>query len=127
MEILNSVEVIDADKNKGAFLSPTVIAERKSFCNQKTVHTIEAFGPVSTLMPYNTNDEAIELAKWAKVHWYVLSLQLVSTIAKEFVFGAATHHGRILVLNNECAKESTGHGSPLTITGAWRPGQGRWW
>ena len=62
---LNDVDVIDADKTKGAFLSPIVIIERNPFASE-SVHLIEAFGPVSTLMPYNTIDEAIELAKKGK-------------------------------------------------------------
>ena len=39
------------------------------------------------------------------------------------MLGAATHHGRILVLNNECAKESTGHGSPLPMLVHGGPGR----
>ena len=44
-------------------------------------------------------------------------------IATEFVLGAGTHHGRILVLNSECAKESTGHGSPLPMLVHGGPGR----
>lgn len=29
------------------------------------------------------------------------------------MLGAASHHGRLLIVNRSCAKESTGHGSPL--------------
>lgn len=108
----NQVDLLGADSEKGAFLSPILLLEKNPFKNQ-AVHEVEAFGPVSTLMPYKTVDEAIELAQMGKG-------SLVSSIAtadddeaREFVLGAATHHGRILVINEDSAKQSTGHGSPL--------------
>ena len=119
---LDSVEVIDADATKGAFISPVLLMNDKPFA-AKEVHEVEAFGPVSTLMPYNNPDEAITLSKLGKG-------SLCSTIvtadykhARHYVIGAATHHGRILVLNNECAKESTGHGSPLPLLVHGGPGR----
>ncbi len=103
---LDSVEVIDADAKKGAFMSPVLLMNEKPFAS-KEVHEVEAFGPVSTIMPYKNSDEAIALSKLGKG-------SLCSTIvtadykqAKQYVIGAASYHGRILVLNNECAKEST--------------------
>ena len=39
------------------------------------------------------------------------------------MLGAACMHGRILVLNNECAKESTGHGSPMPMLTHGGPGR----
>jgi oxepin-CoA hydrolase/3-oxo-5,6-dehydrosuberyl-CoA semialdehyde dehydrogenase len=119
---LDSVEVIDADSKKGAFLSPILLMNEDPF-NAKEVHEIEAFGPVSTIMPYKNREEVIQLSKLGKG-------SLCSTIvtadykqAKQYVVGAATHHGRILVLNNECAKESTGHGSPLPLLVHGGPGR----
>ena len=95
----------------------------KSHLLQKKSHEVEAFGPVSTIMPYKNMDEAIELSKKGKG---VLCSSIVTAdnkIAKQYVMGAATHHGRILVLNNECAKESTGHGSPLPLLVHGGPGR----
>ena len=119
---LDSVEVIDADKNKGAFLSPVLLLNENPF-NTKEVHEVEAFGPVSTLMPYKYFDETIALSKLGKG-------SLVSTIvtadkqkAKQYVLHAGTYHGRILILNNECAKENTGHGSPLPLLVHGGPGR----
>jgi len=119
---LDSVEVVDADAKKGAFMSPVLLMNENPF-GTKEVHEIEAFGPVSTLMPYKKLDDAIALSKLGKG-------SLVSTIvtadykqAKQYVIGAASHHGRILVLNNECAKESTGHGSPLPLLVHGGPGR----
>ena len=119
---LDSVEVIDADAIKGAFMSPVLLMNDNPF-NSKEAHEVEAFGPVSTIMPYKNMDEAIALSKLGKG-------SLCSTIvtadykqAKQYVVGAASHHGRILVLNNECAKESTGHGSPLPLLVHGGPGR----
>lgn len=111
---LDSVEVIDADAQKGAFLSPLLLMSEHPFQNE-AVHEIEAFGPVSTIMPYRDLDEAIQLAKRGKGSLCCSIVTANDKVATEFVVGAATHHGRILVLNNENAKESTGHGSPLPL------------
>ncbi|WP_207491576.1 phenylacetic acid degradation bifunctional protein PaaZ [Aridibaculum aurantiacum] len=119
---LDDVDVIDADKEKGAFLSPLLLLDENPFDGEE-VHTIEAFGPVSTLMPYNGTDEAIKLAKMGKGSLVSSIVTADNRIAKEYVLGAATHHGRILVLNNECAKESTGHGSPLPLLVHGGPGR----
>jgi oxepin-CoA hydrolase/3-oxo-5,6-dehydrosuberyl-CoA semialdehyde dehydrogenase len=119
---LDSVSIIDADAEKGAFMSPLLLLNENPFAS-KEVHEVEAFGPVSTLMPYKNLEEAIELSKLGKG-------SLVSTIvtasaknAKEYVLGAGAYHGRILVLNNDCAKESTGHGSPLPLLVHGGPGR----
>jgi oxepin-CoA hydrolase/3-oxo-5,6-dehydrosuberyl-CoA semialdehyde dehydrogenase len=111
---LDSVEVVDADAKKGAFLSPILLMNNKPH-SAKEVHEVEAFGPVSTIMPYKNLDEAIELGKLGKGSLCTTVVTADHKIAKQYVIGAATHHGRILVLNNECAKESTGHGSPLPL------------
>jgi len=119
---LDSVEVIDADANKGAFLSPLLLMNEKPFA-AKEVHEVEAFGPVSTIMPYKNMDEAIVLSKMGKGSLCSTVVTADNKIAKQYVLGAATHHGRILVLNAECAKESTGHGSPLPLLVHGGPGR----
>ncbi|HTM92486.1 MAG TPA: phenylacetic acid degradation bifunctional protein PaaZ, partial [Flavisolibacter sp.] len=111
---LDSVEVIDADAAKGAFLSPLLLMSEHPFQNE-VVHEVECFGPVSTIMPYKDLNDAIVLAKKGKGSLCCSIVTADDKMATEFVVGAATHHGRILVLNLECAKESTGHGSPLPM------------
>jgi oxepin-CoA hydrolase/3-oxo-5,6-dehydrosuberyl-CoA semialdehyde dehydrogenase len=86
--------------------------EDKPFENL-AAHEREAFGPVATIMPYNGLDEAITLAQMGKGSLVSSIVTNDDKIAKEYVIEAATHHGRILVLNRASAKESTGHGSPL--------------
>ncbi len=111
---LDAFELVDADFDKGAFISPLLLKNENPFANTD-VHEIEAFGPVSTIMPYKNADEAIGLAKMGKGS---LCSTIVTSDEKEmknYVTGAGTHHGRILILNKDCAAECTGHGSPLPM------------
>ena len=109
---LDKVDVLDANYQDGAFLSPIVLQENDPF-NNTQVHEVEAFGPVSTMMPYKDLDEAIELSQMGKG-------SLVSSIAtydpetaRTYAVGAASHHGRIMIIDRDMAPYSTGHGSPL--------------
>jgi oxepin-CoA hydrolase/3-oxo-5,6-dehydrosuberyl-CoA semialdehyde dehydrogenase len=119
---LDSVELIDADATKGAFISPLLLLNETPFTSEEP-HTIEAFGPVSTLMPYKNMEEAIELAKKGKGSLCSSVVTADPDIARQYVLGAATWHGRILILDNDCAKESTGHGSPLPLLVHGGPGR----
>ena len=119
---LDSVSVIDADAEVGAFLSPILLQNNNPFTTEEP-HNIEAFGPVSTLMPYKTMNDAIALSKKGKGSLCSTIVTANAELAREYVLGAATHHGRILILNNDCAKESTGHGSPLAMLVHGGPGR----
>lgn len=119
---LDSVQVIDADAEKGAFMSPLLLLNENPF-QSKEVHEIEAFGPVSTLMPYDHVEDAIQLAKMGKGSLVSSIVTADKNIAKSYVLGAGMYHGRILVLNSDCAKESTGHGSPLPLLVHGGPGR----
>jgi oxepin-CoA hydrolase/3-oxo-5,6-dehydrosuberyl-CoA semialdehyde dehydrogenase len=119
---LDGVEVIDADAKQGAFLGPVLLLNENPL-HSKEPHEVEAFGPVSTLMPYSSMDEAIQLSKMGKGSLCSTIVTADNKIAKKYVLGAATYHGRILVLNTECAKESTGHGSPLPLLVHGGPGR----
>lgn len=119
---VDNFEVTGADKNKGAFLSPILFLNENPFTNTDC-HNIEAFGPVSTIIPYKTLDEAIELANMGKGSLVCSIVTNDDKIAKEFVMGAACMHGRILILNAACAKESTGHGSPMPLLTHGGPGR----
>lgn len=119
---LENFEVVGADKQKGAFLAPIIFYNSDPFKNTD-VHNIEAFGPVSTIMPYNTIDEAIELAKMGNGSLVCSVITADDEVAKEFVLGTAVMHGRVLVLNADCAKESTGHGSPMPLLVHGGPGR----
>lgn len=119
---LDNFDVVGADKDKGAFLSPILMLNDDPF-NKTGVHEIEAFGPVSTIMPYKTTEEAIELTRLGKGSLVTSITTADNKIAREFAIGAAPYNGRILVLNEESAKESTGHGSPLPLLVHGGPGR----
>ena len=119
---LDEVQVHGADAKLGAFFSPILFRNNNPF-QQTDVHDIECFGPVSTLMPYKSLEDAISLARMGKG-------SLVSSIvtpddqeAMDYVLGAGSMHGRVLVLNERCAKESTGHGSPMPLLTHGGPGR----
>ncbi len=119
---LETFEVKGADKNKGAFVPPILLLNDRPFEKLRT-HETECFGPVSSIMPYKTLEDAIELAKMGKG-------SLVSTICtndtstmREYVLEAAAYHGRIHILNRISAKESTGHGAPMPLLVHGGPGR----
>jgi len=76
-------------------------------------HELEAFGPVSTMMPYDDTDDAIALVKKGRGSLVGSIITADSEEARRIVMGTAAYHGRMLVLDQACAGESTGHGSPL--------------
>jgi len=105
-------EVVDADANKGAFFMPTLLHCEKPL-SARAVHSVEAFGPVSTVLPYDSIDEAIELARMGEGSLAGSIITNDDEVARELVLGTAAYHGRMVVINRDCAAESTGHGSPL--------------
>lgn len=115
-------EVKGADKNKGAFMPPIIFLNESPFKNTDC-HNVEAFGPVSTIMPYKTMEDAITLAKMGKGSLVSSMATADDKLAKQYVIGAASMHGRILILNADCAKESTGHGSPMPMLVHGGPGR----
>lgn len=119
---LDHFEVTGADKNKGAFLPPVVFFNDDPF-RKTAVHEIEAFGPVSTIMPYRSTEEAAELAKMGKGSLVSSIITYDNKITRDYTLEAATMHGRILTLNRDCAKESTGHGSPMPLLVHGGPGR----
>ncbi|WP_019037911.1 phenylacetic acid degradation bifunctional protein PaaZ [Psychroflexus tropicus] len=108
----NSAETINADFEKGAFIKPILMREDQPFKNE-AAHITEAFGPVSTLMPYKSLEEAIQLSKKGKGSLVSSIFTNDDAIARDYTLQAASHHGRIMSINRESAKQSTGHGSPL--------------
>ncbi|MCB0762153.1 MAG: phenylacetic acid degradation bifunctional protein PaaZ [Flavobacteriales bacterium] len=119
---LDQFDVTGADKSKGAFLSPILMVNENPFQNTR-VHNLEAFGPVSTIMPYDTLDQAVELTRMGKGSLVCSMATYDNDLAREFTLEAAAHHGRILILNRDCAKESTGHGSPMPLLAHGGPGR----
>jgi oxepin-CoA hydrolase / 3-oxo-5,6-dehydrosuberyl-CoA semialdehyde dehydrogenase len=119
---LEHFEVVGADKNKGAFVSPILLLNEKPFDFTAT-HDIEAFGPVATLMPYDSLDDAIELANMGKGSLVSTICTFDPAIARQYLLSAGAFHGRILILNRDAQKESTGHGAPMPLMTHGGPGR----
>ncbi len=105
-------ELLDADYDSGAFVSPKLFYNDKPF-EKNVSHEVEAFGPVSTLMPYRDAEEAAALAKRGKGSLVGSIISRDEKFVAETSWKMATSLGRIFILNRDNAKESTGHGSPL--------------
>ncbi|MBK9212650.1 MAG: phenylacetic acid degradation bifunctional protein PaaZ [Saprospiraceae bacterium] len=118
----DTLTVVGADKDKGAFISPFLLFNNKPF-DTKSVHEVEAFGPIATVMPYKTIQEAVALSQLGKGSLCSSIITSDVNLAREYTLEAAPYHGRILVLNNQCAKESTGHGSPMPLLVHGGPGR----
>ena len=106
------VDVVGADPKRGAFFPALLFYSDKPF-DKTAPHDVEAFGPVNTVMPYRTLDEAIELAKRGRGSLVGSVFTANDETARQVVLGTAAFHGRIMLVNRHSAKESTGHGSPL--------------
>ncbi|MEV4259499.1 phenylacetic acid degradation bifunctional protein PaaZ, partial [Spirillospora sp. NPDC049652] len=115
------VDVVDADAERGAFLSPVLL--RADDPGRAEPHEIEAFGPVSTLIPYRDAEHAVELAARGRGSLAGSVVSADADFVRTVVLGAAPWHGRLLVLNGTDAKESTGHGSPLPMLVHGGPGR----
>ena len=109
---LDEVRLASGDAEKGAFLNPVLMYCAAPFA-AAAVHDVEAFGPVSTVMPYDTLDEAVALARRGKGSLVASVFTNDKSVAEDLVIGMAPFHGRILIGNRLSAKTSTGHGSPL--------------
>jgi len=107
----NNFAVTGADVTRGAFLPPILL--RCDDSSATAPHDVEAFGPVSTLLPYDNLDDAVTLAARGQGSLVGSLVTHDPSVARKVVLGIAPHHGRVLVLDRDDAKESTGHGSPL--------------
>jgi len=116
----DSVSLVDADAERGAFLSPVLLRATKGATEP---HDVEPFGPVSTILGYDSVEEAIALAARGKGSLVGSLITNDPAVAREITLGLAPWHGRILVLNRDDAPESTGHGSPLPVLVHGGPGR----
>ncbi len=112
----------DVGPEGGAFMQPTLLRADDPWTAQ-AVHDVEAFGPVSTLMPYKDMADAVALANRGMGSLALSLFTYSADAARDFIQGAAAFHGRMLVINRDNAKESTGHGSPLPVLVHGGPGR----
>ncbi len=114
-ELIEDTESVYSDGNgkyEGAFAGPRLLLCHKPL-EVDGVHKVEAFGPVTTIMPYGSVKEAIRLANKADGSLVGSLFTADDQIAREITLGCAPYHGRFMVVNRHCAEESTGHGSPM--------------
>lgn len=104
--------IVSGNAEAGAFLNPVLLYCDRPF-EAKAVHDVEAFGPVSTVMPYDSAEEAVDLARRGKGSLVASVFTNDPAFAEEVVLGMAPFHGRVMIGNRVSAKSSTGHGSPL--------------
>jgi len=109
---IDRFELAGADRERGAFMPPVLLLSRESK-SARAIHSVEAFGPVCTVVPYDDLDGAVDLARRGEGSLVSSVFTVDDAIAARLVLGLASYHGRVLVVNRDCAKESTGHGSPL--------------
>jgi len=107
-------EVVGARRDEGAFMMP-ILMRNETPLRSTISHEQECFGPVSTIMPYRNLEEAILIASMGKGSLVSTICTFDRNIQRQYVLEAAAWHGRILMLNRESAKESTGHGSPMPL------------
>jgi oxepin-CoA hydrolase / 3-oxo-5,6-dehydrosuberyl-CoA semialdehyde dehydrogenase len=107
---------------EGAFISPLLFRADDPW-TANLVHDVEAFGPVSTLMPYRDLDDAIALANRGRGSLVVSYFGYDPAVTRDFILGAGSFHGRIVVIDRDSARESTGHGSPLPMLVHGGPGR----
>jgi oxepin-CoA hydrolase/3-oxo-5,6-dehydrosuberyl-CoA semialdehyde dehydrogenase len=101
-----------ADADRGAFVAPTLLYCRDAE-KARAIHSVEAFGPVCTLLPYDSPEQAIALARRSGGSLAASIFSADDALAARLALGLAPFHGRIVIVNRHCARESTGHGSPL--------------
>jgi oxepin-CoA hydrolase/3-oxo-5,6-dehydrosuberyl-CoA semialdehyde dehydrogenase len=127
-ELAKSARIVAGDPDaqpvagNGAFISPILLRADDPW-GSDAVHDVEAFGPVSTIMPYRDLDDAIALANRGMGSLALSLFTHDSGTARDFVLGAGAYHGRMVILDRTSAKESTGHGSPLPVLVHGGPGR----
>jgi oxepin-CoA hydrolase/3-oxo-5,6-dehydrosuberyl-CoA semialdehyde dehydrogenase len=108
----DSLDVVGASPETGAFFPLILLYDDRPF-ERTQPHDIEAFGPVNTVMPYHTIEEAATLARMGKGSLVGSLFTADDRVARDIALGTAAYHGRLVLVNRHSAKESTGHGSPL--------------
>ncbi|HYG46473.1 MAG TPA: phenylacetic acid degradation bifunctional protein PaaZ [Allosphingosinicella sp.] len=127
-ELARSARIVSGDPERspvegnGAFISPILLRADDPW-GSAAIHDVEAFGPVSTIMPYRDLEDAIALANRGMGSLALSLFTFDAGVAEEFVLGAGAYHGRMVILDRTSGKESTGHGSPLPVLVHGGPGR----
>ena len=115
--VFGDIDRVDArtgGSEEGAYISPLLFRVDAPWTAVRA-HDVEAFGPVSTLMPYRDLDDAVALANRGNGSLVISAFTHDSATARALVMGVGAFHGRVIFIDRDCARESTGHGSPLPM------------
>ena len=96
----------------GAFVAP-ILFRCADPDGAERVHDTEAFGPVSTVMPYRDIPHAVDLLNRGKGSLVASIVTRDGETARALAEGVAAWHGRLYFDNRDSMGESTGHGAPL--------------
>jgi oxepin-CoA hydrolase/3-oxo-5,6-dehydrosuberyl-CoA semialdehyde dehydrogenase len=125
-KLSREARIVCGDPNKsngkGAFLEP-VLLRCDSPDRAAAVHEVEAFGPVATLMPYDEIAGAVRLVNKGNGSLVMSLFTYNPGVTRAVLTGAGAFHGRLLIVDRDCARESTGHGSPLPMLVHGGPGR----
>ncbi|HEX8309377.1 MAG TPA: phenylacetic acid degradation bifunctional protein PaaZ [Allosphingosinicella sp.] len=127
-ELAKSARIVSGDPDRspvegnGSFISPILLRSDDPW-GSAAVHDVEAFGPVSTIMPYRDLADSVALANRGMGSLALSLFTFDPAVAEEFVLGAGAYHGRMVILDRTSAGESTGHGSPLPVLVHGGPGR----
>ncbi|MEJ6393578.1 phenylacetic acid degradation bifunctional protein PaaZ [Gymnodinialimonas sp. 2305UL16-5] len=116
----------EGDLEKGAFVAPHLFVCADPDASEQ-VHATEAFGPVSTIMPYRDVDHAVSLANRGQGSLVASLITHDREVARQVVTGIGAWHGRVYINDRTSMAEATGHGAPmphLTHGGPGRAGGG---
>ncbi|MCK7636455.1 phenylacetic acid degradation bifunctional protein PaaZ [Corynebacterium pygosceleis] len=100
---------------EGAFLEPTILTFDPATAADPgaAVHSTEAFGPVVSVLGYDTLDDAVNLTTYGRGSLVATLCAHEPATVRDFTRGIAAHHGRVHLLDRDDARTSTGHGSPM--------------
>ena len=95
----------------GAFVAPLLLRFRDAASD--ALHEVEAFGPVASVLAYGSTAEAADLVARGGGSLVTSVATHDPAIAIELIGRISAFNGRVLLLDRDDARSSTGHGSPL--------------
>lgn len=109
--VIGSTEAPEGVDPKGAFVAPMLL--KFTDANAPAVHEVEAFGPVASVIAYDSLDQAVDLVTRGGGSLVTSVATHDPEIAIALATGIASMNGRLLFLDRDDARSSTGHGSPV--------------
>ena len=114
--------LVDADASVSACVAPVLLGSREP-AKARVLHEEEVFGPVATLMAYDSIEQAHELIRRGE------GSLVMSVYSADPLFIASTaaalgsHHGRVHAISPDVATLHTGHGNVMPVSLHGGPGR----